>query len=585
MDLKALIKNTISKQLADNYQINFDAEDILVERPANLEWGDYATNIALKLTKELGQPTKDIANKVAYGASLALVSGSGDVSDLQPFSEIYAAPNGFINFRISPLWLNKLLNQISALNKDYGSSSIGAKESLVVEFSQANSNKPLHIGHARNNFIGSSLSNIYEFLGFDVTKANYIGDIGIHICKSMLMYKKYADNQTPDKKPDHYIGDFYIRFEQESVNNKELISEAQELLRRWEAKDPEVLALWEKLNSWVYEGWEETFKDQNVEFDSLEYESNCIDVGKEIVDIAVSKGVAVKDSTGAIIAKLEQYDLPDKVLLRSDGTSLYSTKDLQLALDSWNKYHFKKRLYVVDSRQSDYFKQIFKILEVLGFDWAERLIHVQYGFVTLPEGKMSSRTGVVVNADDVFNKIEELELAEVSKSLKEIDNKEDVARKVALAAFRYGILKVDPKQDLVFDYALVTRFDGNTGPYLMYSYARSQSILAKLTVEERELLVDLKPYALIDNVESGLMRVLYRFPEVVLEAGDKRAPNLVCNYLYEVAQAFNGFYSDHSIMNAENNDQKYFRASLTQSVGIVLRNGLELLGIPVVERM
>jgi len=584
MDIKQLIRKSISIALKQTFSIDVEYDQILVERPANSSWGDYSTNIALKLSKDLSQAPYDIANKLSYGIKAALADESLGASIGGLFSEVSSASNGFINMKISKEWLNKLLSEISVRSKNYGSSDLGSNETLIVEFSQANSNKPLHIGHARNNFIGSSLSNIYKFLGYNVIRANYIGDIGIHICKSMLMYLKHGHGKDPDKKPDHFIGDYYIQFEKEAEDNKELLVEAQELLRRWEAKDPEILALWEKMNQWVYEGWEETFKTQNVTFDVLEYESNCIDLGKDIVDIAVAKGIAEQDESGAIIARLEKYDLPDKVLLRSDGTSLYSTKDLQLALDSWNKYHFWKRLYVVDVRQSDYFKQVFKILEVLGFDWSNRLVHVPYGFVTLPEGKMSSRKGLVINSDDVFTTIKELEASEISKSLKDIPDKDSVASKVALAAFRYGLLKVDTKQDLVFDYSLVTKFDGNTGPYLMYTFARTQSVLGRILLEDKDKFVEVSNVSM-DQREYELARLLHLFPEIIADAGDKRAPNILCNYLFDVAQSFNSFYAENSVVNASSGDLRVFRAQLTHAVSIVLKNGLDLLGIPVVERM
>ncbi len=584
MDIKLLVKKSISKALKQTFSIDVEYDQILIEKPANNSWGDYSTNIALKLSKDLRQSPYDIANKLAYGIKTTLDDMALGESTQGLFSEVLPASNGFINMKISKEWLNKLLREIFVANQHYGSSDLGANETLIVEFSQANSNKPLHIGHARNNFIGSSLSNVYKFLGYNVIRANYIGDIGIHICKSMLMYLKYGGGKAPDKKPDHFIGDYYIQFEKEAEDNKGLLIEAQELLRRWEAKDPEILALWEKMNQWVYKGWEETFKTQNVVFDALEYESNCIDLGKEIVDISVAKGIAEKDESGAIIARLEKYDLPDKVLLRSDGTSLYSTKDLQLALDSWNKYHFWKRLYVVDVRQSDYFKQVFKILEVLGFDWSHRLVHVPYGFVTLPEGKMSSRKGLVINSDDVFTTIKELETIEISKSLKDIPDKDSVASKVALAAFRYGLLKVDTKQDLVFDYSMVTKFDGNTGPYLMYTFARTQSVLNKISLGDKNKFVDVSTINM-DQREYELSRLLHLFPGIVADTGDKRAPNMLCNYLFDVAQSFNSFYAENSIVNASSDDLRVFRAQLTNAVSVVLRNGLDLLGIPVVERM
>jgi len=376
-----------------------------------------------------------------------------------------------------------------------------------------------------------------------------------------------------------------VMYETEVEKNPALADEAAELLRKWEAGDKETRDLWEKMNNWIYEGWKKTYEDENVHFDIWEYESKNIYSGKEIVQIALDKGLAEKDETGAVIARLERYGIPDKVLLRSDGTSVYSTKDLQLAKDGYEKYKFDQRLYVVDYRQSDYFKQVFKILEILGFDWAKRLHHVSYGTVELPEGKMSSRAGLVVKADDVFDKLVELEKEEIKNSVKDIKDLEESAKTVALAAFRYALLKVDPSQDIVFRYDIVSKFEGNTGPYILYTYARARSVLEKAGFDTKNV-----PQSQIikyqhNDKEESILRALYRFPEVVAEASHKYMPSIIANYIYDLAQRFNSFYAEVPIINSESTDQRVFRLLLSHGTAQILKNGAGLLGIDVVEKM
>ncbi|KKS30748.1 MAG: arginyl-tRNA ligase [candidate division WWE3 bacterium GW2011_GWA1_42_12] len=333
-----------------------DKLKIEIDIPENESFGDYSTNISFGIAKTLDRIPFQIATELAHEVSSENPKIEFEGNMYSIFEKIEPHAPGFINFTLSDKFLFHNTLDINLVDKSYGSADSGKGKKVIVEYSQPNTNKPQHIGHARNNFIGFSLSRILAYCGYEVIKTNYVGDIGIHICKSMLMYMKHGDGAQPDKKSDHYVGDFYTMYELEHEKNPEIEKEAQELLRRWEAGDKEVRAVWEKMNSWVYEGWKKTYSDQKVEFDVWEYESEKIDVGKEIALLALEKGLAVKDGTGAIIAKLEKYGLPDKVLLRSDGTSVYSTKELQLAKESYDKYKFDKRLYVVDVRQADYFK-------------------------------------------------------------------------------------------------------------------------------------------------------------------------------------------------------------------------------------
>jgi arginyl-tRNA synthetase len=600
MDISVLLKENISKAIKDLYDV--EPEKVMIEHPDNEKWGDYATNVSLEIAKTLKQTPLEIAKNVCYKLEKMSIEFERGGKKYPVFEKIETAPPGFINFKLSSYWLHNILYNVLENAKDYGSSDFGDSKTVVVEYSQPNPNKPMHIGHARNNFLGSSISNILSFSGYKTVQLNYMNDWGTHICKSMLMYKKYGEGREPDRKPDHFVGEFYKMYEQESSENKELDKELDkelaELFISLEKGDPETIELWKKIVGWAYEGWEKTYNDHNVKFDDWMYQSDYKTSGKEIVEIAVEKGIAEKDETGAVIARLEKYDIPDKVLLRSDGTSVYSTQDLQMAKDSYERYKFDKRLYVVDFRQSDYFKQIFKILEVLGFDWAERLHHVAYGVVKLPEGQMSSRKGLVVNADDVFQKLIELETEEVGKNFEDVQEAEDVAKKVALAAFRYGMLKVDSSQDIIFDYSSVTKFDGNTGPYLQYTYARTSSILENARysgnddipydpVDPEYFNYEVKRFAdrKTEPQEEAVLRELYKFPEEVHKAAENFSPHVICNYLFNLAQKYNAMYANLPVINADNDDDKRIRLLITAAVGVVIKNGLSLLGIETVRRM
>jgi len=590
MNLESLLTENIKKAVKDLYEI--DLKDIRLEHPENEQFGDYASSVSLSLGKDLKRLPIEIAKELAQEISSYNLTFESDKDPYPVFASIEAIQPGFINFKLSQEWLKQQMVDVFEKGDKYGSSDIGDKKTIVVEYSQPNTNKPMHVGHSRNNFLGSSLANILGFVGYKVIKSNYVGDIGIHICKSMLMYQKYGEGREPgigqdeNVKPDHFVGEFYRMYEEAFEKDPSIENEASDMLRKWESGDEETLQLWEKMNAWVYKGWEETYKEEGVSFDTWSYESEEVNIGKEMVEDAVKKGVAVKDGTGAVIAKLEEYGLPDKVLLRSDGTSIYATKDLQLAKNSYEKFKFEKRLYVVDSRQSDYLKTIFKVLELMGYDWALKLHHISYGFVTLPEGVMSSRLGNTVNADDVYKKLVDLEQDEVRHSLKEVSDLEDTSKKVALAAFRYGMLKVDPKQDIVFDYDKVTKFEGNTGPYLMYSYARAKSILEKAGVEEKEIDFNLKLFGetKLEEKEVDILRSIYKFSEIVLESADSFTPHVIANYLYDLSQRFNSFYADVPVLNAEGY-VRGFRLALVKCMSQVLKNGLHLLGIDVVEKM
>ena len=582
--IKDVLQENISSALKEVF--NHESKNIKIEHPSNEAWGDFASSVAMVMAKELNQSPEEIANKISYRVLVNPPFFIHKKTEYKIFEAVSFAPPGFINITLSKEWLQSVLHEVIVQNSNYGSNKIGNGKTILVEFSQPNPNKAMHIGHARNNFLGTSVSNLLSFMGYKVIRANYVNDWGVHICQSMLMYQKFGEGKEPNKKPDHFVGEFYAMFQKEVEKDKALEEEARELFRKLENKDKEALKLWEKIVNWVYEGWKVTYAEEKVEFDIWQYQHYYADIGKEVAQLAIERGIAEKDETGAIVARLKEYDIPDKVLLRSDGTSIYSTQDLQLAKDSFEKYKLYKRLYVVDYRQSDYFKQIFKILEILGFPWAKDLHHVSYGVVDLPEGHMSSRKGLIVSADSVLDNLIELEQKEVTERKAGKEGKsggEEAVKEVALAAFKYPMLKVESKQNIVFDSSLVTKFEGDTGPYIQYTFARANSVLAKAKFDPKKhqfkLMTDLH------ESELKVLRSIYKFPEVVEEAGTNFAPSLVCNYLFDLASRFNSFYTELSVMGAENENTKHFRLYLCASVTTILRNGLALLGIDAPETM
>lgn len=570
------IKNAVS-ELYNLSDLNF-----VVEYPQNPQYGDYATNVCLIL--------KSKVHKTSEYLSKELIKHLKNKLDDNIINKISYVEPGFINFSFSQKFLLSKLNQ-----RDVVYNYQISKKNILIEYSQPNPNKPQHIGHARNNFLGSTIANLYEYLGHNVIKANYYNDWSTAVCKSMLMYEMYYKNKDlsniNNQKSDHFVGDLYILYSKIEQENSLISEKVQEMFQNLEKGDKYTTQLWEKITNMVYKGWETTYKDQNVFFDVIFRQSDYKISGKDIIDLAIKKGIAVKDKTGAVVANLKKYNLPDKVLLRSDGTSIYITQDLQLAVDTFNKYKLDKRLYVVDNRQADYFKQLFKILEMLEYKFYDKVFHISYGFVSLPQGKMSSRTGVVVNADDAFEQIIKHEEKEIEKSVKELSNKQDTIKKIALSAFRYAILKVDPKKDVVFVYDQVTKFEGNTGPYLMYTYARMNSLITKSNRLQEVLNIDfsklnsLQHFDISLQKEYDILRHITKFNEIVLTSAIDYSPNILANFLFELSQKYNSFYSSTKILTNNHNTEADFRLILTLKTCEILKKGLELLGIEVVNKM
>jgi len=589
MDMKKIILDNVIKAVNNTKSITWNDsinKNVNVERPENDNFGDYSTNVALIISKVFGGRPIDIAKDISLELNSYDISFEYESLTYPVFENIEAVSPGFINFKLSEVYLKYLLSGIFNQKERYGSSNEGGNKNIIIEYSAPNPNKPLHIGHARNNFLGSSLAEIYSFSGYRVIKMNYLNDWGTHICKAMLMYKKYGNNGGPDKKPDHYVGEFYVRYEKEAENNTDLDKELGEIFQKLENDDGETIKLWKKIVQWAYEGWEQTYKEENVDFDVWMRQSDYRKSGKEVVDLAVEKGIAERDETGAVIARLEKYNLPDKVILRRDGTSVYATQDIQLAIDSYDKYIFDRRIYVVDNRQSDYFKQLFKIIELLGYRWFDKLYHLAYGVVTLPEGSMSSRKGLLASADEIFQNIKEAEKEEIYRGLERMLDKSEVVEKISLAAFRYGLLKVDPKQDVVFSIDQITKFEGNTGPYLLYTYARIMSVLEKAGFTQE--ICDYQRLNTLKDISisaKSILRTLNVFPEIVNISCKRNSPHFVANYLNDLAQKFNAFYGEERILDIKDETAGYFKLCLSKAVSIVLKIGLSLLKINVVEKM
>ena len=525
---------------------------------------------------------------------------------------------GFLNLVIAQAAWVGLLNDINA-NEKFGEMSVTENSPLVmIEYSSPNTNKPLHLGHVRNNLLGWSLAQIMEANGNKVVKTNIVNDRGIHICKSMLAWLKWGNGITPEKagkKGDHLIGDFYVLFDKhfkeeckqlqeqyekegmtpddakaKAEQEAPLIQEAHEMLVKWEHNDPEVRALWEKMNSWVYAGFDETYKALGVGFDKIYYESNTYLVGKKKVEEGLAKGLFIRKEDNSVWADLTNEGLDQKLLLRKDGTSVYMTQDIGTAEMRFNDYPIDKMIYVVGNEQNYHFQVLSILLDRLGFKWGKDLVHFSYGMVELPNGKMKSREGTVVDADDlVASMIENAKTLSEDKvnKLEGIteDEKNEIARIVGMGALKYFILKVDARKNMLFNPEESIDFNGNTGPFIQYTYARIRSILRKAEAQSIALPASLTDDEPLNEKEIALIQKLNDFGAAVAQAGIDYSPSGIANYCYELTKEFNQFYHDYSILNADIEAEKITRLVLAKNVAKVIKNGMALLGIEVPERM
>ena len=524
---------------------------------------------------------------------------------------------GFLNLCIAPAAWVALLNTINTEAK-FGEKPVTENSPLVmIEYSSPNTNKPLHLGHVRNNLLGWSLAQIMEANGNKVIKTNIVNDRGIHICKSMLAWLKWGNGETPEtsgKKGDHLIGDYYVAFdkhyreeiaelkaqyikegmEEEAATEKAkaeapLIKEAHEMLVKWENNDPEVRALWQKMNSWVYAGFDETYKMMGVGFDKIYYESNTYLEGKKKVEEGLEKGLFFRKDDNSVWADLTNEGLDQKLLLRSDGTSVYMTQDIGTADLRFKDFPIDKMIYVVGNEQNYHFQVLSILLDRLGFKWGKDLVHFSYGMVELPNGKMKSREGTVVDADDLM----EAMIADARKTSDELgkfndmteEEKQEIARMVGLGALKYFILKVDARKNMLFNPEESIDFNGNTGPFIQYTYARIRSIMRKAAAEGIVIPAELGADAPLNEKEIDLIQKLNDFGAAVAQAGIDYSPSGIANYCYELTKQFNQFYHDYSILNADSEAEKTVRLVLAANVAKVIKNGMELLGIEVPERM
>ncbi len=521
----------------------------------------------------------------------------------------YNVVKGFLNLVISDAPWIALLNQINAEEK-YGFTPVTEQSPLVmIEYSSPNTNKPLHLGHVRNNLLGSALARIVEANGNKVVKTNIVNDRGIHICKSMLAWLKWGNGETPEssgKKGDHLIGDYYVAFdkhyreevkqlvaqgmdEEKAKQEAPLIKEAHEMLVKWEQNDPEVRALWKKMNEWVYAGFDETYKMMGVGFDKIYYESDTYLEGKEKVMEGLEKGFFYRREDGSVWADLTAEGLDEKLLLRSDGTSVYMTQDIGTAKLRFQDFPIDKMIYVVGNEQNYHFQVLSILLDKLGFKWGKDLVHFSYGMVELPNGKMKSREGTVVDADDLMAAMiadaYEASKERVKQTSMPEEEAREVARKVGLGALKYFILKVDARKNMLFNPEESIDFNGNTGPFIQYTYARIASILRKAKEQNIDIPAQLPTSISISTKETELIQKLNQFGAAIRQAGTDYSPSGICNYCYELTKAFNQFYHDFTILGEENEELKLFRLSLAKAVAKVISLGMGLLGIEMPERM
>jgi arginyl-tRNA synthetase len=528
------------------------------------------------------------------------------VSQIEKFNVV----KGFLNLTIgNNYWYMELKS--ACTNDNYGRKEpSGDLELAMVEYSSPNTNKPLHLGHIRNNLLGFSISEILKANGFQVVKTNIVNDRGIHICKSMLAWQKWGNGQTPEstgKKGDHLVGELYVEFDKhykqeiaglqerglslkEAEDQAPSIQEARELLRKWEAGDTIVVNLWKSMNNWVYKGFDTTYKRLGVDFDKIYYESETYLVGKDEVLRGLKESIFYQKEDGSVWADLTAEGLDHKLLLRSDGTSVYMTQDIGTAKLRFNDYKIDKMIYVVGNEQNYHFQVLAILLDKLGYEWGKGLHHFSYGMVELPSGKMKSREGTVVDADDLMEEMVQvarkmaLELGKLDSLL--LEEAEKTYEMIALGALKYFILKVDPKKNMLFNPEESIDFNGNTGPFIQYTHARIQSVLRKAT--EKNLLLNLNTESFPENIslkEKELLKKVAFFPETVMEAGVNFSPAIVANYCFELSKEYNQFYHDHPILGEENQHIRDLRLLISASVGKIIKSGMKLLGIDVPDRM
>ena len=563
--------------------------------PPNVSFGDFAIG-CFSLAKEFKKSPEEISKNLSEA-----IKPDEIIKEIQ-------AVGPYVNFKINKdLLFKEILGEIFSAKggpasggsgkKNFGNSEIGEGKQMMIEYLSPNTNKPLHLGHIRNGVLGMAISRLLKSVGYKIIKANLINDRGIHICKSMLAWQKWGNGETPKSagiKGDHFVGQWYVRYYKEadkSLEAKEqLEKEAQGMLQKWEAGDSEIIKLWKMMNEWVYQGFEKTYKELGLEFDVLNYESETYKLGKEIIKTGLKKGVFVKAEDGAVITELENNQ--KITLLRQDGTAVYVTQDLGTAKLRFENYQLDELIHITGIEQDFYFKNLFKILKMLGFEWAGKLRHLFYGMVNLPDGKMKSREGKVVDADDLISEMKNLAAEEIKKrhpelSLSEINER---AGKIGVGAIKFYLLRVNPKQEINFNPKESISFDGFTGPYIQYAFARASSIFQKaekknLSMSDINRLDSVDFSVLGDEKELILLRYLIQFPEKIKLAVEEFNPSIIAEHIFEIAKAFNNFYAFCPVLSAESENLIKARLALVGAIAIVLKSGLDLLGIEILEEM
>ncbi|RFZ84841.1 arginine--tRNA ligase [Mucilaginibacter terrenus] len=587
-----LITNAVAKAVKELYDADIAAKDINLQETRR-EFEGQVTVVTFPYTKMSRKSPEQTGGEI--GEYL-----QRNVEEIASFNII----KGFLNLSFTDdFWLSKLDKEVLA--EDFATVVPNGRK-VMVEYSSPNTNKPLHLGHIRNNLLGYSVAKILEAAGYTVIKANLVNDRGIHICKSMLAWQKFGNGETPETsglKGDHLAGKYYVLFdkaykqeidqlkaagqtEDDAKKNAPLIKEAQQMLQKWEAGDAEVINLWNTMNGWVYAGFDETYKTLGVDFDKYYYESNTYLLGKDIIEEGLSKGVFFKKEDGSVWIDLTDDGLDQKLVLRADGTSVYITQDIGTAQLKYDDFGVDESIYVVGNEQDYHFKVLFLILQKLGKTWANGLYHLSYGMVDLPSGKMKSREGTVVDADDLMQDMFNTAAEQTEAMGKVVDFSEEdktkLYRTIGLGALKYFLLKVDPKKRLLFDPAESVDFQGHTGPFIQYTHARIRSVLSKAGYNEAAGSASVTT---LEGVERDLIVTLTKFPETILAAAADHSPALIANYVYDVAKTYNKFYHEVSIMQADTENLKQFRLSLSAGTAKVINKAMALLGIEVPERM
>jgi len=596
MDIEKTLQDKVIDAVQKIYGQIPEEKTIQIQRTRKDFVGDY-TLVVFPLLRISKKPPEQTANEIGQ----YLTHKVEEIND-------YNVIKGFLNLVFQDnFWISFLNSTVT--DKDFGNRKNTNPQKILIEYSSPNTNKPLHLGHIRNNLLGYSVANILKTQGHEVVKVNLVNDRGIHICKSMLAWQKWGkqiDPKKAQKKGDHLVGDFYVKFDQEykkEVNalvergmseeeakkNAPLILEAQEMLRKWEARDPEVISLWKEMNRWVLDGFDITYKNLGVDFDKVYFESDTYQLGKELVLQGLEKGVFFKKEDGSVWADLSDEGLDEKLLLRSDGTSVYMTQDLGTAHQRYTDFNADNLIYVVGNEQNYHFQVLRILLSKLGFSWAEHIHHLSYGMVELPEGKMKSREGTVVDADDLMEEMIDTAAA-MSKELGKLDGfeekeKNNIIKTIGLGALKYFILKVDPKKNMTFNPRESIDFNGNTGPFIQYSYTRIQSLIKHAKDKGISVPESVDRKVKISPKELQLIKLIHQYPEILTEAAANYSPAVIANYVYDLAKEYNQFYHDHPVISLGKTNVAQFRLLLSKQVGVMIRSGMNLLGIDVPERM